>query len=94
MALPARGKLAPDGQAPLRITVISPGLPSGFARGVVRISSTAGVTDIPVSIANPTASRQLRLEPDGTLVGARQGNGASRGNRSFVVLNQGNVPLD
>ncbi|MFN0170597.1 MAG: putative Ig domain-containing protein [Bryobacteraceae bacterium] len=90
---PTQGTLRPGDTSAVRI-LYGPTIPSGFTRAVIRFRSDLGTTDIPVSIANPSTPRMLRLEPEGTLVNARQDNGASRGTRSFSVLNQGSVPVD
>jgi uncharacterized protein (TIGR03437 family) len=84
---PSSGTLRPDGSVPVRFHVNPENLSPGYSRGVVRVTTAAGTIDIPVVVANPSAPRNLRLDPDGWFFLARQGNGALRGERSFSVLN-------
>ncbi len=84
---PASGALRPDGSVPIRFHVNPANLGPGYSRGLVRVTTAAGTTDVPVVVANPSAPRNLRLDPDGWFFLARQGNGALRGERSFSVLN-------
>ncbi|MFN0169433.1 MAG: putative Ig domain-containing protein [Bryobacteraceae bacterium] len=90
---PAQGTIRPDGSVPIRFSVNSSRLPFGFSRGLVRIVSTAGTSDLPVTVENPSQPRFLRLDPEGITVQARQGNGAPQPSRSFRLLNPGTQAL-
>ncbi len=90
---PTQGTVQPDGSVPIRFSVNSSRLPFGFSRGLVRIVSTAGTTDLPVTVENPSQPRFLRLDPEGITVQARQGNGAPQPNRILRLVNPGSQPL-
>lgn len=74
---PAAGQTAPNSPVALRVRVNTQGLDVGSYHGIIRVVSTAGSSDVPVSLFVSDRGAILGLNVTGLRFQARQGTGAS-----------------
>jgi uncharacterized protein (TIGR03437 family) len=90
---PPSGNIQPDGFLPILTTVNAVDLAPEFYRGLVRVQSGNTSTDIPVIFDNTARALRWTVVPGGDRIVARQSNGAARPARSFLIRNDGSVPV-